>query len=299
MKILITGFNPFGGETVNPAYEAVKLLPDTIAGAQIVKQEIPTEFGRAGEVLEAAMNEHKPDVVICIGQAGGRSAITPEKVGINIMEGRIPDNAGYQPVDVTIREDGETAYFTSLPVKAMVQKMKDAGIPAALSYTAGSYVCNYLLYTLLYLSIIFCEQSPERTYQRIFPVDGRLRKSENEDKISIRCHASVPFPEIWVRQWTRLACGHCLSHLSAAANLSYPAGSSDKRRPQFLRSAYPQMGAAAAHLQGHASRCNSNAANRLRFLNSVHSCYPAPLQADAFPDNGFGSVKRPFPVPDG
>ena len=150
-----------------------------------------------------------------------------------------------------------------------------------------------------YLSIIFCEQSPERTYQRIFPVDGRLRKSENEDKISIRCHASVPFPEIWVRQWTRLACGHCLSHLSAAANLSYPAGSSDKRRPQFLRSAYPQMGAAAAHLQGHASRCNSNAANRLRFLNSVHSCYPAPLQADAFPDNGFGSVKRPFPVPDG
>ena len=97
------------------------------------------------------MNASKPDVVICIGQAGGRSAITPEKVGINIMDGRIPDNAGYQPVDVTIREDGETAYFTSLPVKAMVQKMKDAGIPAALSYTAGSYVCNYLMYTLLYL----------------------------------------------------------------------------------------------------------------------------------------------------
>ena len=138
MKILITGFDPFGGESVNPAFEAVKLLPDTIAGAQIIKQEVPTEFGRAGEVLEAAMNASKPDVVICIGQAGGRSAITPEKVGINIMDGRIPDNAGYQPVDVTIREDGETAYFTSLPVKAMVQKMKDAGIPAALSYTAGS-----------------------------------------------------------------------------------------------------------------------------------------------------------------
>ena len=151
MKILITGFDPFGGESVNPAFEAVKLLPDTIAGAQIIKQEVPTEFGRAGEVLEAAMNASKPDVVICIGQAGGRSAITPEKVGINIMDGRIPDNAGYQPVDVTIREDGETAYFTSLPVKAMVQKMKDAGIPAALSYTAGSYVCNYLMYTLLYL----------------------------------------------------------------------------------------------------------------------------------------------------
>ena len=141
MKILLTGFDPFGGETVNPAFEAVKLLPDTIAGAEIVKQEVPTEFIRAGEVLEAAIQANQPDVVICIGQAGGRSAITPEKVAINLMDGRIADNAGYQPIDVTIQEDGETAYFTSLPVKAMVQNIKDAGIPSALSYTAGSYVC--------------------------------------------------------------------------------------------------------------------------------------------------------------
>ena len=97
------------------------------------------------------MQRHKPDAVICVGQAGGRAAITPEKVAINLMDGRIPDNTGYQPVDVPIREDGETAYFTSLPVKAMVQRMRDAGIPAAVSYTAGTYVCNYLLYTLLYL----------------------------------------------------------------------------------------------------------------------------------------------------
>ena len=151
MKILITGFDPFGGETVNPAYEAVKLLPDTIAGAEIIKLEVPTQFHRAGVVLEDAMQRHKPDVVICVGQAGGRAAITPEKVAINLMDGRIPDNAGYQPVDVPIQEDGETAYFTSLPVKAMVQRMRDAGIPAAVSYTAGTYVCNYLLYTLLYL----------------------------------------------------------------------------------------------------------------------------------------------------
>ena len=151
MKILITGFDPFGGETVNPAYEAVKLLPDTIAGAEIIKLEVPTRFHRAGAVLENAMQRHKPDVVICVGQAGGRAAITPEKVAINLMDGRIPDNAGYQPVDVPIREDGETAYFISLPVKAMVQRMRDAGIPAAVSYTAGTYVCNYLLYTLLYL----------------------------------------------------------------------------------------------------------------------------------------------------
>ena len=138
MKILITGSDPFGGETVNPAYEAVKLLPDTIAGAEIIKLEVPTRFHRAGAVLEDAMQRHKPDAVICVGQAGGRAAITPEKVAINLMDGRI-------------REDGETAYFTSLPVKAMVQRMRDAGIPAAVSYTAGTYVCNYLLYTLLYL----------------------------------------------------------------------------------------------------------------------------------------------------
>lgn len=151
MKILITGFDPFGGETVNPAYEAIRLLPDTIAGAIIIKEEIPTEFIRAGKELESAIIEHRPDVVICVGQAGGRSAITPEKVAINIMDGRIPDNAGYQPVDMPIQKAGPTAYFSSLPVKAMVQKIGDAGIPATLSYTAGSYVCNYLMYTLLYL----------------------------------------------------------------------------------------------------------------------------------------------------
>ena len=151
MKILVTGFDPFGGETVNPAYEAVKLLPDTIAGAQIIKLQVPTRFALSGTVLEAAVNEHRPDAVICVGQAGGRSAITPERVAINLADASTPDNAGDQPVDEPIRKDGAPAYFTSLPVKAMVQRMRDAGIPAAVSYTAGTYVCNYLLYTLLYL----------------------------------------------------------------------------------------------------------------------------------------------------
>lgn len=151
MKILVTGFDPFGGETVNPAYEAVKLLPDTIAGAQIIKLQVPTRFTLSGTVLEAAVNEHRPDAVICVGQAGGRSAITPERVAINLADASIPDNAGDQPVDEPIRKDGAPAYFTSLPVKAMVQKMRAAGIPAALSYTAGSFVCNSLMYTLLYL----------------------------------------------------------------------------------------------------------------------------------------------------
>ncbi|WP_418538256.1 pyroglutamyl-peptidase I [Gemmiger sp.] len=151
MKILITSFDPFGGESVNPAYEAVKLLPDTIAGAEIIKLQVPTRFTLSGTVLEAAVNEYRPDAVICVGQAGGRSAITPERVAINLADASIPDNAGDQPVDEPIRKDGAPAYFTSLPVKAMVQKMRAAGIPAALSYTAGSFVCNSLMYTLLYL----------------------------------------------------------------------------------------------------------------------------------------------------
>ena len=140
MKILITGFDPFGGESVNPACEAVKLLPDTIAGAEIIKLQVPTRFALSCTVLEAAVNEHRPDAVICVGQAGGRSAITPERVAINLADASIPDNAGDQPVDEPIRKDGAPAYFTSLPVKAMVQKMRAAGIPAALSYTAGSFV---------------------------------------------------------------------------------------------------------------------------------------------------------------
>lgn len=151
MKVLITGFNPFGGESVNPAFEAIKLMPDTIAGAEIVKKEIPTEFGRAGVVLKETMEQEQPDLILCVGQAGGRSAMTVEKVAINWMDGRIPDNAGWQPVDLPIEKDGPTAYFASIPVKAMVKAMQDAGIPAFLSYTAGTYVCNFLMYELLYL----------------------------------------------------------------------------------------------------------------------------------------------------
>lgn len=151
MKILLTGFDPFGGETVNPAFEAVKLLPDTIAGAEIVKQEVPTEFIRAGEVLEAAIQANQPDVVICIGQAGGRSAITPEKVAINLMDGphRRQRRLSAHRRDHPGGRRDRLLHFPA--VKAMVQNIKDAGIPSALSYTAGSYVCNYLMYTLLYL----------------------------------------------------------------------------------------------------------------------------------------------------
>lgn len=151
MKILITGFDPFGGEPVNPAYEAVKLLPDEIEGAQIIKLEVPTVFGKAGETLEAAVAAHKPDAVICVGQAGGRSGMSIEKVAINFQDARIPDNENRQPVDKCIKEDGQTAYFASIPVKAVTEKMRENGIPAFVSYTAGTYVCNDLMYSLLYL----------------------------------------------------------------------------------------------------------------------------------------------------
>ena len=152
MKVLVTGFDPFGGEKVNPAYEAVKLLPDTIAGAEIIKIEIPTVFTRSAEVLEEAIQKYRPDVVLDVGQAGGRSCMTVEKVAINLKEARIPDNDGEQPFDEPIREDGETAYFSTLPVKAMVENMRAHGIPAHISYTAGTQVCNCIMYKARYLS---------------------------------------------------------------------------------------------------------------------------------------------------
>ena len=152
MKVLITGFDPFGGESVNPAYEAVKLLPDTIAGAQIIKLEIPTVFSKSGPAVEAGIREHQPDIVINVGQAGGRSCVTIEKVAINLADARIPDNAGEQPVDEVLQEDGENAYFATIPVKAIVQNVRDHGIPCHVSYTAGTYVCNCVMYNVLYMA---------------------------------------------------------------------------------------------------------------------------------------------------
>lgn len=152
MKILVTGFDPFGGEKVNPAYEAVKLLPDNIAGADIIKLEIPTVFTRSVSVVEEGIKKHQPDVILSIGQAGGRTSITVEKVAINLAEARIPDNDGEQPLDQALKDDGDTAYFATIPVKAIVNKIRENGIPANMSYTAGTYVCNSIMYNVLYLT---------------------------------------------------------------------------------------------------------------------------------------------------
>ena len=151
MKVLITGFDPFGGEAINPALEAVKLLPNTISGAEVIKLEIPTVFRKSLAKIEEAIEEHNPDIVISVGQAGGRFGITPERVAINLDDARIEDNEGNQPLDITIYEDGAPAYFSNLPIKAMVNEMKSNGIPASVSNTAGTFVCNHFMYGVLYL----------------------------------------------------------------------------------------------------------------------------------------------------
>ncbi|KAF1297608.1 pyroglutamyl-peptidase I [Enterococcus sp. JM4C] len=151
MKILVTGFDPFGGETTNPALEAVKGLPTTINGAEIIKLEIPTVFNKSAEVTKKAILAHNPDVVLSIGQAGGRFTVTPERVAINLDDARIADNEGNQPIDQPIQIDGAAAYFTQLPVKAMVQAIKEAGLPAALSNSAGTFVCNHIMYQVQYM----------------------------------------------------------------------------------------------------------------------------------------------------
>lgn len=151
MKVLITGFDPFGGEKINPAFEAVKRLDNTINGVEIIKKEIPTVFKKSIKLLEELIELENPDIVICVGQAGGRFDITVERVAINIDDARIKDNEDNQPIDEKIFNNGENAYFSKLPFKAIVQKIRESGIPASVSNTAGTFVCNHIMYGLLYL----------------------------------------------------------------------------------------------------------------------------------------------------
>ncbi len=150
MKVIISGFEPFAGETINPAWQAIQLLPEIIDDCQVSKLEVPTVFNQSIDILTAAIEREKPDFVICVGQAGGRFNITPEVVAINKDDARIADNDGNQPSDQKIKPDGENAYFSTLPYKAIVKALHDAEIPAQLSYTAGTFVCNHLFYGLMY-----------------------------------------------------------------------------------------------------------------------------------------------------
>ena len=151
MKILVTGFDPFGEDKINPAIEAVKRLDNEIAGAQIIKLEIPTVFGDCADVVHEAILKETPDYVLNIGQAGGRYGLTPERVAINFDDGRIADNKGYQPLATPIQADGQNAYFTQLPVKAMARAIREAGLPSSVSTTAGTFVCNHIMYQVQYM----------------------------------------------------------------------------------------------------------------------------------------------------
>lgn len=150
MKILLTAFDPFGGEKINPALEAVKAVSSQIGTTEVMKLEVPTVFYRSIDTVMAAVKDLQPDAVLCVGQAGGRFGVTPERVAININDARIPDNEGNQPIDTPVYEDGQAAYFTTLPVKAMTEAIKSQGLPSSVSNSAGTFVCNHLMYGVLY-----------------------------------------------------------------------------------------------------------------------------------------------------
>ncbi|WET39481.1 pyroglutamyl-peptidase I [Citrobacter enshiensis] len=149
--VLITGFEPFGGEQVNPSWEVVSRLDNAIiAGCRVVARQLPCVFGESLTVLNAAIDALSPSLVLAVGQAGGRADITVERVAINVDDARIPDNRGRQPVDEPIVAQGPAAWFSSLPIKAMVAAMREAGVPASVSQTAGTFVCNHVMYGLLH-----------------------------------------------------------------------------------------------------------------------------------------------------
>ena len=146
--LLITGFDPFGGETVNPSWEAVSRLPDAVGHYRLTKLQIPTVFGLAADTVLAAAQDG-PDVILCVGQAGGRDAVTPERIAVNIASASIPDNAGNLPVETPILPGGPDGIFSTVPVAAMAEAIVGAGLPGKISNTAGTFVCNDTLYRLL------------------------------------------------------------------------------------------------------------------------------------------------------
>lgn len=152
MKILLTAFDPFANEKINPTLEVLKKLEDNILNAQIIKLKLPTIFDKSSKILEEKIKEIKPDFILSLGQAGGRSKITAERVAINVDDASIKDNAGEKPIDQKIRIDGKNAYFSTLPIKAIVGEIKKAGIPAEISNSAGTFVCNHIMYEGLYFA---------------------------------------------------------------------------------------------------------------------------------------------------
>lgn len=152
MRILVTGFEPFAGEHINPASEVLKRLPTSINGADISTLELPTVFHKSAEILKQYVRQLQPDAIVCVGQAGGRTSISVERIAINVDDARIADNDGNQPIDLPIQTDGDSAYFSTLPIKAIVNALQQTHIPAIVSNSAGTYVCNHLMYHALHLA---------------------------------------------------------------------------------------------------------------------------------------------------
>ena len=149
--VLLTGFEPFGGESVNPSWEAVRALDgERSGGGLVVARRLPCVFGTALDVLVAAIDELRPRLVVCVGQAGGRTGMSLERVAINVDDGRIADNAGRQPIDAPVVAGAPAAYFSTLPIKAVVRDLRAAGVPASVSNTAGTFVCNHAFYGLMH-----------------------------------------------------------------------------------------------------------------------------------------------------
>lgn len=149
-QVLVTGFEPFGGETINPSWEVARKLPARIGDIRIARAQIPTAFMTSLAPLTAAIDDAKPVALLMLGQAAGRSALCPERVAINVDDARIPDNIGDQPIDRPIAKRGPAAYFSTLPIKAMVAGIQAQGIPAAVSNSAGTFVCNHIMYAALH-----------------------------------------------------------------------------------------------------------------------------------------------------
>ena len=150
--VLLTGFDAFGGDTVNPSWLAVQALQgEVIAGHAVVAGQLPTAFATSATTLKRLIRQHQPVLVICVGQAGGRSALSIERVAINVMDARIADNLGAQPIDQPVVKSGPAAYFSTLPIKAIMQAINQAGLPAEISQTAGTFVCNQVFYALLHM----------------------------------------------------------------------------------------------------------------------------------------------------
>ncbi len=149
-KLLITGFEAFGGLSKNPSWEAVSQMPDTVGNFSLTKLKLPVEFGRAAECVISKANELLPDIILCTGVAAGRDAICFEKVAVNIKTASVPDNSGFKPLDESVVENGPAAYFATVPVRKMAEAVKAKGLSAKISYSAGVYVCNDLFYNLLH-----------------------------------------------------------------------------------------------------------------------------------------------------